>query len=624
MFSTNHVLFRATMLVIVFLGLVSAFVDAVGTNALGARPGTYGIVSTPTAVRGVVQLIADPDPGTPAARKLCRGDELRLGTTGFNAFQAPESGDQLTVAVDRTHERCKTGAVDRASTLTLRATADHPHAFDVEWAIIRLLTIVVALFIALAARPNDRTARALATFLACIGLLSNWRLYPGAFAILGFVMRDAASVYGFPYFIVFASRFTSSGPDRRAPKLAGVSYERIAALLAALFAAELLAKDILYFRSQDNPVLQAAISATPLVFFAAGLSALLTALNRARGEFRQRLLWVLATMTLSLSGAVAWYVMVNEGLAPPWRDLLALTTILLPFGLSYAILKHHVLDISFAINRAIVFTIVASILVPFFGLLEWIIVETVKATGIVSETRHTDSLLQFLGDRGNRIIAYANACASVLVFCTLRYVHERVDRGVKKLLFRDRDRMLAELEESCHEVLRTSGVSAAAQYVVDVFDEKLGVRGTTVYLAGEGGVFQLAATSAETVPAVIPADDRGILRLKSREHSQNPVVLSAFELAGGERKTALPGAYAVPISGGARLSGVCAIPYGAASKSLAPDELHAVSEVARYTAYALEDFKVRNLEAQLADLRAELHSVSRPLVPDSAAAKTTS
>jgi hypothetical protein len=617
----HHLLFRLTILAIVCLGFVSAFADAVGPAALGAHPGTYGVPFAVTSVPGMLDVKDEPLAGSPARATIRRGDCIALGGTSVIAFTAPRAGDRVSVDVHRA-QRCKDRTVAPTTSAVLEAVPDGPRSFDVEWAVIRMLTLAVALLVALAARPNDRTARALATFLACLGLLDNWRLYPGGLALAGFFARDLAMIYGFPYFIVFASRFTSSGQDRYTPRLFGVSYERIAAGMAAVFAIELFAKDVLYLRAQVNPYLDGTFIVAIFAGFALGLTALFQAVSHARGELRQRLFWVFATMAVSLSGAVAWMAMDAVEMTPSWRDPLALTTILLPIGLSYAILKHHVLDISFALNRAIVFTIIAAVLIPFFGLLEWILNELVKNGEIAKHPLAAiGTFWDYFSERDNRIVAYANAGASVLVFASLRYVHERIDRSVKSVLFRDRDRVLAELTQSCREIVHTTGATEAARYIVEIFDEKLHVSGTTVYLADENGVFERAATSAPNAPDSIPADDRAILHVKATEEI---VLLAALESSQGLRRTRVPGAYLIPISSGPALIGVCAVPYGSSGKSLAPDELKAACEVARYAAYALEDFKLRDLKSQISELRGQLLAAAARAVPLERAAGPTS
>src|SRR5262249_25062791 len=155
--------------------------------------------------------------------------------------------------------------------------------FDRLWAAIRLFTIVVAAFVAFK-RPALVAARALAIFLASLGLLSNWAAYPGGLAFSGLLARQMAMVFGFPFFVLFAPTFSGSAPAAFVRR-----YRLVALLLGGLLGIQILIQQLLYFRDSLWRPLEVAIPATIFAFLIAGVLAFRTQLRDAQGQMRDRI-----------------------------------------------------------------------------------------------------------------------------------------------------------------------------------------------------------------------------------------------------------------------------------------------------------------------------------------------
>lgn len=565
------------MIAIVLCGLTFAALDAIGpfnAGTFGSSPNdafrrTEIEFRATNKAREVVVLKVSPDSNA-ARQGIEENDRLSIGTSLLK-FQTARAGDEVQVQ-----------KVGEPGKITLTATAAPPSPFDREWAAIRLLTLIIAVVVAVS-RPDRAAARALAVFLASIGLLSNWTSYPGALAVAGMILRKVAESYGFPHFVIFAYTFAGSSESFSSRK----RYRRIAIALGALYVAATILQQILYFHDLRWQFVEYILAINVLAYFPVGLWCFGSELRHARGEMRQRILWVLATMACSLAGAVSWYLLLSLFKPAGWMDNLALTTILLPIGLAYAILRHHIFNISLAINKALVFAAITTILTPFFGLIEYLIVHMV-------EVRPT-TFKEFFEDPEHPLLAIAYAAVVVLVSTMLGWIHKRVEHVSKRFLFRERTRAIADLRQACRDVLFADGIQALGRHVVLVVDKNLKPRGSSVFVE-DSNTFRVIAGSMVNAPHSIDSNDPGILRLRS---SNSIVVL-------GDLGGVIPGTYAVPINCGSQLAGFLSIDFGSLGEILVPDEVEVIQSLAHFTGMALEDIELHANRKEIGELRSRL------------------
>jgi hypothetical protein len=93
--------------------------------------------------------------------------------------------------------------------------------------------------------------------------------------------------------------------------------------------------------------------------------------------------------------------------------------LVMPISIAYAVFKYRVFDVTYFINRAVVFTAFTTGLVVVVGLLEWL-------TGSYVEERHLARAL--------------TAAASILIGVILDKLHRRTERLMERLIFRKRFR----------------------------------------------------------------------------------------------------------------------------------------------------------------------------------------
>jgi hypothetical protein len=164
----------------------------------------------------------------------------------------------------------------------------------------------------------------------------------------------------------------------------------------------------------------------------AGLAFTFVAFREASGETRQRIGWVLAGLIVSdlayqLFLVIDFYVEYDDLAKELALSACTLLAIALPISLAYAILRHRVIDIGFALNRAAVFTAMTLLLVGAFGALQW-----AANQFIVSETHAQGFLVQL--------------AIAVIVLYLVRIVRTRAEALVSGVFFADRRRRIEAIE----------------------------------------------------------------------------------------------------------------------------------------------------------------------------------
>lgn len=158
-----------------------------------------------------------------------------------------------------------------------------------------------------------------------------------------------------------------------------------------------------------SPALIQGATSTMAVLVLVVLAARLVSMER---EERGRFGWA--------AFAIGWAVAIDflrQGTVSggTFGGLVALTTVLTPITLMYAILKRHVIDISFAISRTVVYGIVTTLVVVAIGAIDWV------TSTYLHEARFALAL---------------DALVTIGIAFALNSVHRRVEAVVDFLLFR--------------------------------------------------------------------------------------------------------------------------------------------------------------------------------------------
>lgn len=247
------------------------------------------------------------------------------------------------------------------------------------------------------------------------------------------IANNGVGAYGA---IIFAIYLLHSGP---LPRWRRITQAVTLALAAAMFAASIWQANTLAFASAPNGRLWLAysvLSALPL-FMAPVI--LIATYFESSANLRERLRWIIGGFVLSaicnaldLAGSQGNLGVIQESYVVH-SLLVAGTSLFIAVPVAYAVLKHHIIDVSVAISRATAYTALSVFTVGAFTLVDFFFSHALdqKSAGLVADI----GLALILGFSFNTL-------------------HRRVDSFVDRFLFRKRHRA----EE------HVAGVAAAMAY----------------------------------------------------------------------------------------------------------------------------------------------------------------
>jgi signal transduction histidine kinase len=262
----------------------------------------------------------------------------------------------------------------------------------------------------------------------------------------------------------------------------------------------------------DNPLggrnaAVGGVGATGFVLVAVGMIASLVAFviryRRSRGDARQQLGWVVVSLIvavfLAVVGAVTWDVLPGAPVLP------AAALLVVPAGISVAILKYRLYDLDLVVNRALVYTV----------LTVGVAVTYVAVVGLVGT---------YLSRRGDLLVSLA---LTGIVAVGFQPARERVQRAINRLMYGHRGDpylAIAALSRSLAGSLRIETVLPAA---VETIGRTLALHYVAVAVPADLGQDVVAAEfgaagDAEilAVPLVHHDSTVGELRLSPRTGEQ--------------------------------------------------------------------------------------------------------
>jgi S1-C subfamily serine protease len=343
-------------------------------------------------------------------------------------------GDRLRLVPDTQDEAIRFRTLRRNESVTFRdqrsgkqIVLSDPSAGRIPIAAVALQPFIFVAFAIVALvlvrrRSDNRRALELAAFLAAFALSSALSVafltHVRSFwwVIVAIVTQSGYAVGG-----AFATIFAASFP-RPAP----AGFRRVVRRLAPVAAAVVVVFS--FIGIGGSYVWQAShLTSTMIVplalswtFFVAGsVGSLILTLRESKGLERQQVRWIAVTFAVGFSGLLVLFASLLFGFSFRAGQYAALTVLVIPFGLAYVILRHRVVDVGFALNRAAVFGGVSLVVVAAFVSLEWFISKYLLTVGHVASS------------------AVELAVALAIGF-SLRPVHARIDRLVDDLFFRKR------------------------------------------------------------------------------------------------------------------------------------------------------------------------------------------
>ena len=534
-------------------------------------PGIAGDVSFSTgAPFGRDARIKRVDPGSPlAVLGVKPGDTITYDSIGDAWRIMFAAGDSLGVTI---------GDGSTRRHVTVKAVArPHIDRTTVTAYVIILVNSLVALVLAGLIglrRASSPSARLLALILLMETSFTRQFMPDSALTTFGIlVLEPLVFVATYGGFFLFSCRFPG---DDSAHVPAWMRWAAPPVMLLVVAGSILSAANIAGWMRMPAPfvTLQPVIIALALLLSSINLW---HAFRHASGAARQRVQWVGMAIGIRF---LNYLLMTIPGLPFANTDMFTIASIALTtltnIGLAYGILRHRLFDVGFAVNRALVYTIVSVVLLIAFGLMEWLAHHFVSP-----EEAEKNAFL----DAGIALGLY-------LVFHRLRH---SVDHFVDRLFFHKWHAN----EERLRRFVSHAAHITSPQVLIEAYQAALqrftGEAGCAVYRQGAGG-YELVAASRLQAPAAAGIDEPLAVALRAELASVVPA----------DCDSALPGALALPMSFRGELQGFVLLGQKPSQDAYRPDEIAVLEHAAHQVGLDLQALRTEQLQLEVAALRREL------------------
>jgi hypothetical protein len=340
-----------------------------------------------------------------------------------------------------------------------------------------------------------------------------------------------------------------------------------------------------------DTVLQPILSMGEIAALLLCFLAFADAWRHIQGEPRQRLRWFIAAVAIVLAGTSLnlLFFLGVFGDTTNAETLAGLAAaILVAVGLitlTYAVLRHRVIDVGFVISRTLVFAVFTGLLLVLFAAVEWLV----------------DHLVHVRQRESSVLMDGAIAVAIYLIFHRVR---NGIERLVERVFFRASHARQTALQHFLDTAPNFSEPNTLAEAFVEVVDAYAGSQGSGIYRRDESGHFVLEKSTLNSMPREVAADAEVIIGLRQ---SPKPYYFGRLGLASP--------ALILPVVRRSELVGFLAVAEKIDRTVFRPDEieslLRAVHQVnSDFYALQLERFQQRSqeLEQQNTALREELRS----------------
>lgn len=247
-----------------------------------------------------------------------------------------------------------------------------------------------------------------------------------------------------------------------------------------------------------------------------------------------------------------------------------LTVMIFPVGCAYAILRHHIIDVNFVLNRTLAYTILTTLAVGIFILVE-------------------NALNAIAVNRGVGLAVELTLALSLGL--SFNALHRRTESAIERTLFRRKHEGVVALRRLSEEAAFTESAHALLDRATTEIPRATGARFAAVYERADD-VYRLAASGGDdSLPKNVDADDLAFVRLrKGLSHVDLTDVHSALGSDGFAFAFASRGQLFGALVCGRRVNG----------ESFAPDEVSILRDVAHEVGAELHAIRTRQ-HAELLD-----------------------
>lgn len=259
--------------------------------------------------------------------------------------------------------------------------------------------------------------------------------------------------------------------------------------------------------------------------------------------------------------------------------LLLIINLLIPLSLAYAVLRHRVIDLGFAINRTIVYGSVSAILLASFGLIEW-------------------GIEHFLPEQWIKASVWIDAGAAVMVYLAFHRVHDAVGHRVEDVFFRKWRQNEAALRRFVATATHFDDEAILAATFTDELSRFAGEGPVALYRRdanSRDNAFLRVAGSWDTGPPSLPGDDAAYALMRAE----------GLPLDLTETRGSIPGVLALPMLEHGALAGLVLMDLKASGALYRPDEITVLGSAVHEVGLALTALRAGHVEAENRQLKIE-------------------
>ncbi len=522
-------------------------------------------------------------PGLPADRAGLRvGDRVEwstlptLGRANLGLVQNVEPGSRFTLTVWRGNQ----SRVVTLQAFSEPASVTLPH--KIGWVCNMLVLLIAVALVYL--RPSRMTWGFLLAQLSNYPLpnsLAHW----GQRTTLDLMLVNGLGVLciglGAAGILIFTSRF----PRNRPPGIL-VWLDRAAIPVGLMVTALYLYQLFVTALSPAPPMIVTPDYIVNITLLLAALAALVINYVASAGSDRQRVVPVLAAFALTVIAGVGFNlvndVLTNNFIYSIVFPLQALATVLLAAAVLYSVLRHRVFDVSFALSKTVVYTVVTSLVVGIFVLIDFV------SSKILADLRFALAL---------------EACAALALGIWLNALHSRIDRFVDRVMFRKRHLAEARLERAARTLPHAQACEYIDETLVTEACDALDLASAAVFRRADGRFERMRSNRWDARDATASGDDplAVVLRaeLETIDLSEIHRAQSDFPAAVAQPLIAIPFAVRHELAGFVLYGG------HTGGEAIDPDEQRILTHLAQSAAAAYEYVHATALHDEARQLRTE-------------------
>ncbi len=533
--------------------------------------------------------VANVEPDSPAAQAGVRSGDMVRPERSYDYLVRRRIGDQVNFTLDhggvRSLRQVIVEAAPQSEENSQRNTMLAVNALGL------LISMLIGCLILWRGWGN-RSAMAMGTALACLGV-GGMFLPPWASAAVVAIPMWAlvlATVGTANIVILFAMRMVEdcTSPLPRWQWRAAYIWLALVALYYVLTGTDSIAltkfSELLGGRGGNGLLISLSVLASNAILIAGW--------RKAAPADRNRLALLIFALAAYLAGAVVtgWNQSQTGvflgGSGTNWPSYLValLMSVIVPILLAYAVLRHRMFDMGFAINRTLIFATISTVLLVSFAVIEWAVEHTIPESW----------------REGG---AFFSAGIAVGLFLLFHRIRDAVEHFIERLFFRKWQENEEKLKRFVASAAHVERPEALAGQFAGELARFSGSAAVSLYLRDAEGNY--AHHHGET----IDADDPALTAMRAELGAVVP----------GEVNSALTGVLALPMMNQAMLAGFVLLGSKPTGEDYRPDEIEILSWAVRHVGLDLQAIRTREMEQLVITL--EVRNAELAGVLERAAAK---